>query len=506
MQPTAQQQAVFDAVAGTAAHIACEAVAGAGKTTVAVGSAQRCSGKVGFCAKNKHIAAEMQTRLGTSASAATLASLGFAACRKAVSGIDLEEGKSKRLLRDCKPNWFWKASSGAWIPNDDAKSALQLAKLCKYTLADETCIDDLDALVDHHNIELNGSTDSIYAAAADLVDRSARETNTLDFDDMVWLPIRRDWSVGGFDTLFIDEAQDLSRGEQTLARKAGQRLVVVGDSQQAIYGFSGADCDALPNLVAAMGQAPEGLEKRPLTVTFRCPRSHVTLARKIVPHLEAAEHAVDGYVYQADPEDLHRELQPGDMAICRRNAPLVSTVYRLLTAGVPAIIKGRDVGSNLLDLVKLLKASTPEELGRKLTGYETKERGRLQRRNASEDQLQALEDRVTCLDTLASQCESIGELETLIGSLFSDDAAARTGKVVLSSVHRAKGLEANRVVLLEPAKLGTSHKNAQDWERVQNRNLAYIALTRAKSELVFAGDVPAICNGAGAVVGKRPLF
>lgn len=456
---------------------------------------------------NKHIATEMQSRLGNSASASTLHSLGFAAIRRACPGVDVEEGKPKRLLQTLRPKWFWEGRNGVQRPDDRAKAVLELSRLAKMTLTDAACADDMDALVDHFGVETDAGPDTLYVAAAELLEAAGKETKTTDYDDMIWLPVVKGWAVGGFDTLFVDEGQDLNRCQQMLARRAGSRLVLCGDTRQALYGFSGSDCDSLPRMVKELSDTPLGCLERPLTVTFRCPRTHVALARHVVAHIEAAEHALEGSVNQLATGELTAALSPGDMVICRRNAPLVDLVYKLLGAEIPAVIKGRDVGQGLLDLVKMLKPVDTADLGKKLHAYAEREQARLERKHASEQQMQSLQDRVTCLGTLASRCAALWELEALISSLFADDAGEQQGRVILSSVHRAKGLEANRVVILEPEKLPMIRRDAQDWERVQELNLLYVALTRSKRELIFAGDVPAVCrNGAGAVALSKPLF
>ena len=75
----------------------------------------------------------------------------------------------------------------------------------------------------------------------------------------------------------------------------------------------------------------------------------------------------------------------------------------------------------------------------------------------------------------------MAELMRAIIDLFSDKRA----KVWLSSIHKAKGLEADRVVLLHPHLL--PHPNAKKpWEKEQEANLKYVALTRAKQGLTFA--------------------
>ena len=68
-----------------------------------------------------------------------------------------------------------------------------------------------------------------------------------------------------------------------------------------------------------------------------------------------------------------------------------------------------------------------------------------------------------------------------IEGLFSDDRPS----VILATVHQAKGLEADRVFILYPDNLPMIWENQQPWELKQEMNLKYVALTRAKAELIF---------------------
>lgn len=486
MNPTPQQQAVFDAITATTRNLCVEAVAGAGKTAVSVESARRArNGKVGFVAFNQHIARELQHRLGDEATASTLHSLGMRAIRKRHPRAELDERKPERLLQQLKPKWFWKGRDDSWRPTDEAKTVIQLARLCKYTLTDASCIEDLDALVEHHSLDLLGFTEALYLATAELLDEAAKDVDTFDFDDMVWLPTRLDLDAGCYSLLFCDEVQDFNKAQQALARRAGKRIVIVGDSSQAIYGFSGSDCDALKKF----RQELEG-EDRPLTVTFRCPTTHVEMARRIVPAIEPASGCVEGVVSCCDPEQVFREVMPGDLVISRCNAPLVGLAYRLIIAGIPTLMRGRDIGKGITDLINMLKPESTADLGKKLRSYHKRERERLKRKRAADSAIQSLDDRVEALDVLCGRFATLEELRTFIADLFADETDA--GKVILSSIHRAKGLEADRVVIIAPEKLPLIRKDSKPWEIVQESNLCYIAVTRAKKEIIFAGPVPEV--------------
>ena len=132
-------------------------------------------------------------------------------------------------------------------------------------------------IAEHYDINGLDETDALDAvikAAQHLYKLSLNQTDVVDFDDMVLWPLIKNIRVKFTrDVIFIDEAQDISRARQALVRKfltPGGQLHIIGDDRQAIYGFSGADADALPNMIEALDSVI-----LPLTVTFRCPKAVV---------------------------------------------------------------------------------------------------------------------------------------------------------------------------------------------------------------------------------------
>ena len=67
--------------------------------------------------------------------------------------------------------------------------------------------------------------------------------------------------------------------------------------------------------------------------------------------------------------------------------------------------------------------------------------------------------------------------------MFTDEKI--NNAVMLSTAHKSKGLEANRVLILLPNKLPLKWPHQLEWQLRQEMNLKYVALTRAKKELVF---------------------
>jgi superfamily I DNA/RNA helicase len=88
-------------------------------------------------------------------------------------------------------------------------------------------------------------------------------------------------------------------------------------------------------------------------------------------------------------------------------------------------------------------------------------------------------DQVATLDALSDGLAETAELEARIGELFTERGPA----IMCSTVHRAKGLEAERVFVLTD----TLYCNGKR-QNEEESNIHYVALTRAKSTLVLVSD------------------
>ena len=75
-----------------------------------------------------------------------------------------------------------------------------------------------------------------------------------------------------------------------------------------------------------------------------------------------------------------------------------------------------------------------------------------------------------------------------INMIFSDDS--KNG-ICLSTVHKSKGLESDRVFIICPDKFYVKPCMRVPWMAEQERNLVYVAITRAKHFLGFVTDFSA---------------
>ncbi len=476
-KPSLYQQAIFDWITdGTGKNLVVEAGAGSGKTTTGVMALELLNPAlhIAFIAFNSHIVKELKARAPQHVNVMTYHSLGYRQCRTAWGNeIIIDEDKVRKILLniiDKKTHW------ALYTP------ICRIVSLVKANLLG-TSIEELQQIVDHHGIELNGDQELIFAAVQLAVEVCAEQTNVIDYDDMCWLPIVHDLKSPKYDFMFVDEAQDTNKNQIQLALRAVKktgRIVAVGDRNQSLYGFRGADVDAIPNLISSLDA-----DTLPLSITYRNPTSIVDLVNSEFPDipLEASDFAKPGTIMTITESEATRMYKAGDMVLCRCNAPLVGPAFELIRNGVKAIIRGRDIGKNLMNLIDKFSAEDVGELMKLMEKYREKEVKKLVDAEKNQ-QAQSLEDKIDTVVALADGCDRIYEIETKIKTIFSDHSEG----VVFSSVHKAKGLEAERVYILEPDLM--PHPMAKkSWEMTQELNIKYVAYTRSLDTLVFVEDV-----------------
>jgi superfamily I DNA/RNA helicase len=312
---------------------------------------------------------------------------------------------------------------------------------------------------------------------------NVKSGETIDGADMIFLPLRNGWLHPMYDLVVVDEAQDMTVAQLEIAQgvlRKGGRMCVVGDDRQAIFGFRGADSDSIDRLKVELNAA-----ELPLTTTYRCGKQIVEVAQALVPDFNYGPNNPDGEILECHTSRLTEAVLPGDYVLSRLNAPLVSIAMKLLRSGKRTRIAGRDIGKGLTGLVKKMKARSVPEFLTKVANWEDRELNRLNkmlegatlaRQNTIRYKMSDVSDQAEMLATLADGAKSVNEIETRIMGLFEDDGLGVAGMVTCSSVHRAKGLEADRVFILE--------ETLRDWN-MEELNIKYVAVTRAKKTLVW---------------------
>lgn len=486
-----QQEAFFTWIKSGKGSCVLEAVAGAGKTSTLVKGLALMSGSVFFGAYNKKIAEEIRARAASSSAViSTMHAAGFAAWRRASRFVKVDGDKCKSIFRAaCVRNIQY---SKFQTP------VLQLVSLAKqngFGLANFPSMKSMTSwmsLVDTYDIETFDeatgvdNTSLIVKLALKTLEASIdQDLKTIDFDDMIYAPLYHGCSFDKYDWVLIDEAQDTNGTRRELALKMmheTSRMVVVGDSRQAIYQFQGASADAMNVIAKAVDAA-----KMPLTTTFRCPKAVVRLAHTWVSHIQAADTAPEGIVRKAEIKDLKSEVQPGDAILCRLNAPLLKYVYQLIGAGIPAKIEGREIGNGIKALAGRWKVKSLDALVEKAEAFQEREIQKFRAKD-QEAKATAVIDKVSCLMVMIDRVRSIDPgtkdpvkaIITEVDKIFSDDENAKV--VLLSSIHRSKGREWKKVVWLQT---GQNKRAKRDWQIEAEANLNYVACTRSMHELVL---------------------
>lgn len=486
--PSPYQQAFFDWVTTGTGSALVNAVAGSGKTTTIVKSLSLISDDLDvlFLAFNKKIATELQARVPKHVIAATFHSRGYAAWRKFVGGnvASPDGNKSRELVKRYFSQFEAEAFGGTickWV--SVAKSS---GIGCILPDEPQSWFD----LASHYDIELPEGDESrrrVVDAARRLLSLSVaaamERVSRIDFDDMLYMPLLKDASFSKVDWLFVDESQDTNAVQLALLRrmlKPGGRLVAVGDPRQAIYGFRGADAEAMNNLRAAFNCC-----ELPLTISYRCAQSVVRLAQSIVPHIQAAATAPEGEVLDLAMDKV--TFTNSDVIICRNTAPIVELAYQLIGKGVGCKVLGREIGAALASLINKLEGANLDDMLTKLDAFAEREIAKFMAKG-QEQKAEGIKDKADCIRAIAANLpessRTINALISAIERMFSDSG---DGMLTLCTAHKSKGLEWDRVFIYRRDLMPSKYAR-QAWQQEQEKNLQYVAWTRAKRTLVFLAD------------------
>jgi len=472
MKPTQEQIKIYEEIENTENHVVINAGAGTGKTTTIVSASQRINCSAAFLAFNKSIATELAERLPSNVEAKTFHAFGFAAIRNAGLRTKVNNRKCHYIVQE--------------LLGKDCYTApiTKLVSLVKGSMIDGKDVASIRKLIDEYNISFESYREEEQAIQAipSILTLCKTQTYHIDFDDMIWLPLVNNYPLPHYDMVFVDEAQDFNEMQRELIVRVvnGGRCIIVGDRNQAIYGFRGADSNSISRFIDRLTvESERNITELPLSISWRCPKSVVVEANRYVSEFTCPDEAIDGAVFvnaQFNP-------QAQDMVLCRYNAPLVGAFYDLISEGKSAYILGRDMTKGLIKAVQ--KITKNNHMGvdefKQLFLQDFEFNYAKLMNNNKQNQAFALEDKKDCIMIFVEKATTVGGIIEEIKRVFDGNDV---GEIMLSTVHKAKGLEANRVFIAKPDLM--PHPCAKsEWELEQEMNIKYVALTRAKKELVF---------------------
>lgn len=483
--PSKYQQAIYDYIQNGDGNLVIEAVAGSGKSTTIINALNIIpeDKDVLFLAFNKSIVDELKEKIGDkkNVTVKTLHSLGSSICYKNFrSSINADKYRKyvDHQVREKKYQPEKKLGKDEFLEwKNNIKEMINLIRL-NLVKTDS----DAKKLAEKHDIIIEDNEIQLAFKAIKWGETNVAE---IDFTDMIYFPNVKNVDIPQFDFVFIDECQDLNSAQREMFLKCVDpdfgRFVAVGDGKQAIYGFSGSDEESF----AKLKNQPD-TKLMPLSICYRCDAKIIEKAKKIVPQIEAKDGAEEGVIVDTATVD---DIQDGDMVLCRMTAPLVKLCMRFIKDGKKAYIKGWDNGSNL---IKLLKDTDEEYVGDALIKIYEQEEKLLDKMCKLMDYTK--EDAVNSsmyqtfldkVDAIKSICEGIDRTEDAvkkIEEIFSDKNGSG---ICMSTVHKAKGLECDRVFIIEMNKFYLPWVMKNKVYAAQEKNLEYVAITRAKKYLGY---------------------
>lgn len=465
------QEKVFEVVRDHTGNVMVEAVAGSGKTVTLIEAANRTPNhsRVLFLAFNKAIAAELRERITRPfCTAQTFHSYGLDLLKLRYGQLKVDFKKKDKLIKNRALDY------------NEKRAVIAAVSWCQNNLVFEG--EEIYNRFDWHDYHVE-EVEKLVPEIMTLWDKSKQLMHidkVVDFDDMISEPVLGAMTSNQFDLVFVDEVQDLNKVQRELvllAKKKKGRVIAVGDRAQAIYAFRGADNDSLQLMERAFD-----MERYPLNISYRCDKAIVQEAQQYVPQIEAREDAGAGIVRRQDYDawDLE-DLRAEDMVICRRNAPLVSLALRLLRNGIPFNITTPMEQVLKRYIRKVMDKDESMPIGvfwDKVKGDITRQ---VKRAEARGDRrlVASLADKEDCVGFLVRGALVAGDVLRNLERIFDKENGTR-----LSSIHKAKGLEAERVFFLFRSQIPGVWVRTEE-EKAQENNLVYVGITRAEKELIY---------------------
>ena len=322
----------------------------------------------------------------------------------------------------------------------------------------------------------------------------------LDYADLLLQFVLQDVAPR-LEVVIIDEAQDLSAVQwnmvKLLAQKA-EHVYVAGDDDQAIYRWAGADVDAFLNLNGTV---------KVLDQSYRIPAKHHRISQKLIQRVN--NRFVKDFKPKQEEGELywHRhseqiDLSEGEWLLLSRTTRGANQLeeevrqrgylynYEASKSTDSKVLQAVILWEKLRD-GKKLPLEDIKKIYNHMLLHKQVEYGHKSLTDANEESFYGLEELQLNHGLLTTE-----SWENALGKISDRDkryisACIRKGekltndpRITISTIHRAKGAQAENVVLLTD----TSGRSNSQWrnsetEKEDETRVFYVGLTRAKNSL-----------------------
>jgi len=489
--PTDEQAAIIAAVL-TGATLGVEAFAGAGKTATLRLIAKAIPHlTIGYTAFNKAIVVDGQGKFGSNVSAQTFHKMAKDSLPGALASEFMKRVSAPRMNSGVLATTLGCEAVAYTTPN--GKYEVPRTRMAEWTgltvsrwltsdrddvvPADVFKADGIELVLDSEGEPANWTDlrNRLLGYARkmvrDLADPKTSKTMTKQHAHGCYL---KAFAMSGlalpFDVLMVDEAQDLDPVMLRIidnTAKAGVQVILVGDSNQAIYEWRGA-----VNALALFGARP-GVVTLRLTQSFRFGPEIAGVAQVMLSALGCPAPIVGA----GQPGTVGTVTDP-DAVLCRTNSAVIRFALDSLKAGKKVGVVG-----GVTEIVRFAEACQELKAGRRTNHADLQ---------AFESWAQVQDyvgtDAGADLKLLVDLIDSVGAEVVLADLARCGDHTTPGVDVVVGTTHKTKGLEWKRVAL------GSDWKtwDADNEYSQSDLRVLYVACTRAKTML-----------DTGAVFGKR---
>ena len=467
----------------------------------------------------------MQYNVGASSIEDTSSRIGFGkkpeAKKTGPTKVELDNLKSHKIVDELIDRYHGERCNfefRVWLKNN----YVQLYMLCRNTVTSFDNIYAIQNLIENYNIFNDEGDTPFYPPDINTISQWLQEIHRIsteqfnqfgkiDFADMLYITweklCSKEWSVPGwsyYTNIAFDELQDATTIQlyfiKFIKRKGG-RYIFCGDSRQAIYYFASSNANNYE--MAKKMFAP--VKEFDLPICYRCPTSHLKRVNEEynIPILPR-DNAPEGFIKTIKNNEIKNYIQPGDMIISRKNKYLPEVILQMSIAGIPIYIEDKDFVDRVKKIAKKTKLNSLKSLENNINKSvnrakenilnletfqkETEGMTKEEQENLAQEKAESnsqVDSSLFLLKIIDSYLDkypmaSVEEFRAYLDKLLN--TYPRPDAVRICSIHKAKGLEADNVFVLNEAKYEYL-PFASPEQNQQEKNLSYIATTRAKNGL-----------------------
>lgn len=384
-------------------------------------------------------------------------------------------------------------------------SLAQFISVLQIALIEPSNIQGIEWLYLQYTPRIAGITDEfrnaiIYDIAPDCLQgiiSNREDGGYISFDEQITLPITEYLINPEYDIVIADEAQDLSPSQQIILERSAKFAFVVGDRNQAIMKFAGADVQSWNRLAYILDA-----HVMTMPISQRCPVEVIRYLQGIFKEVTPRENAPSGKVLSLDKDKFSEYADSPDTGvICRTHADVGEAYITLMESDVktPIVVLGSDVFGVIQTMIRQMsKLDYPLPFNRSNFNRYVMEWVKQELRKVDKIELPA--ERDIAMEEIkgnASLCRNLwtffnpsspDEFVNLVGVRFgtSPDDIAKKQKlfrksIVVGTTHAWKGLEINRVIVYNTE----NFLKFEDETQNQEREVFFVAMSRSQNELAF---------------------